>query len=425
MTGVRSVVKTNLIPRAAKILTTVNTRGVMLRFYHCSEQVYDEPLPCEWYDRSLSKLTKWSHSLKNVDVIDGKLVNVDNDSRVYDDNLEEKLYAFKSLARTFIGGPSMQESIKNNVVRALGDVRCDDQRVFCFSKASEREAITVDLLKKVSEFLNVSAQQRKLVRQAICEQVTKYPIWIGAIEEILNGLRCEIDEMSCRCSSKEIRMAQQIVTTCQKFLENATCYDPESTSWMRLAPAKGVESHDSHKWEGVLEMFDDLIDCLSEERKLTSEVKKFEVMKEGLYQIRDVFIDKNIGYKEARHQESLVHKKLTKTLGHSSRCVFTLLLYYLYENIWDIDVEVCGGLYAIGNGDKFRLCMGKILTSDEHNMLQSGVKQLSRALGLFKFVWETARMKGDLEVQGHLWCIGAKNKSFTYRNNMFLLHSIS
>lgn len=120
-----------------------------------------------------------------------------------------------------------------------------------------------------------------------------------------------------------------------------------------------------------------------------------------------------------------MHKKLTKTLGHSSRCVFTLLLYYLYENIWDIDVEVCGGLYAIGNGDKFHLCMGKILTSDEHNMLQSGVKQLSRALGLFKFVWETARMKGDLEVQGHLWCIGAKNKSFTYRNNMFLLHSIS
>ncbi|XP_075106514.1 uncharacterized protein LOC107829157 [Nicotiana tabacum] len=168
-----------------------------------------------------------------------------------------------------------------------------------------------------------------------------------------------------------------------------------------------------------------VINCLSEETKLTWEVKKLEVMKEGLYQIRDVLIDKSIGYKETRHQESLVHKKLTKTLGHSSRCVFTLLLYYLYGSIWDIEVEVCGGLYAIGHGDKFRLCMGKILTSTEQNILQSGVKQLSRVLGLFKFVGETAGMKGDLEVQGHLCCVGAENKSFTYRNNLFFLHSIS
>lgn len=410
----------NLIPRA-KILTA-KTSGVM-RFYHCSEQVQDESLPSEWYMKAFSKLTKLSNLLKNVDLVDGKLVNVNDHLRVYDESLEQKLSSFKSLARTFIGCPSMQEMMKRNVVQALADVQCDQP--FGFSIASERESITVDSLTKVSNFLNVSAQQRKLVRQSICAQVTKYPIWTGAVEEILYGLKSDIDFLNCRCPSKEIRMAQQIVTTCEKFLENATSYDPESTSWMCLAPAKGVESPASHKWEGVLEMFSDLINCLNEETKLTSGVKKLEVMKEGLYQIRDVFIDKNIGYKEARHQESLVHKKLTKSLGHSSRCVFTLLLYYLYGSIWDIDVEVCGGLYGIGCGDKFRLCMGKILTSYEQNMLQSGVKQLSRALGLFKFVWETAGMKGDLEVQGHLWCIGAKNKSFTYRNNLFLLHSIS
>lgn len=316
----------------------------------------------------------------------------------------------------------MQEMMKKNVVQALGDVQCDQP--VCFSKDVERESMTVDSLTKVSNFLNLSAQQRKLVRQSICAQVTKYPVWTGAVEEILNGVKSNVDFLNCRCPSKEIRMAQQIVTSCQKFLETATSYDPESTSWMRVAPAKGMESPGSHKWEGVLEMFIDLIDCLSEETKLTLEVKKLEVMKEGLYQIKDVFIDKNIGYKEARHQESLVHKKLTKTLGHSSRCVFTLLVYYLYGSIWDVDVEVCGGLYAVGRGDKFRLCMGKILMSDEQNMLQNGVKQLNRALGLFKFVWETAGMKGDVELQGHLWCIGAKNKSFTYRNNMFLLHSI-
>ncbi|XP_019258818.1 PREDICTED: uncharacterized protein LOC109237031 [Nicotiana attenuata] len=193
-------------------------------------------------------------------------------------------------------------------------------------------------------------------------------------------------------------MAQQIVTTCQKLLESATSYDPESTSWMHLAPAKGAESPTSHKWEDVLEMFLDLTNCLSEETKLTSEVKKLEVMKEGLYQIRDVLIDKSTRYKKL-----------------ATRRVY----------IWDIEVEVCGGLYAIGHGDKFRLCMGKILTSTEQNILQRGVKQLSRVLGLFKFVWEIAGMKGDLEVQGHLWCIGAENKSFTYRNNLFFLHSIS
>ncbi|XP_009803227.1 uncharacterized protein LOC107831447 [Nicotiana tabacum] len=410
----------NLIPRA-KILIA-NKSGLM-RFYHCSEEVHEEALPSEWYEKAFTKLTKLSHLLKHVDFVDGKLVNVNDRARVYDESLEQKMFTFKLLARTFIGCPSMQEMMKQNMMRALADAQSDHPMYF--SKASERESITIDSLTKVSNFLNVSAQQKKLVRQSICAQVTKYPIWTGALEEILNGLNSEIDFLNSRCPSKEINMAQQIVTTCQKFLENATSYDPESTSWMRLAPAKGVESPTSHKWEDVLEMFIDLTNCLSEEIKLTSEVKKLEVMKEGLYQIRDVSIDKNIGYKETRHQESLVHKKLSKTLGHSSRCVFSLLLYYLYGSIWDIEVEVCGGLYAIGRGDKFRLCMGKILTSNEENTVQSGVKQLSRVLGLFKFVWETAGMKGDLEVQGHLWCIGAENKLFTYRNNLFLLHSIS
>ncbi|OIT40237.1 PREDICTED: uncharacterized protein LOC109237037 [Nicotiana attenuata] len=183
--------------------------------------------------------------------------------------------------------------MKKNVMEALADAQCD-QPVY-FSKASKRESITIDSLTKVSNFLNVSAQQRKLVRHSICAQVTKYPIWTRALEEILNGLKSERDFLYRNCPSKEIKMAQQIVTTSQKFLESATSYDPESTSWMRLSPAKGAESPTSHKWEDVLEMFLDLINCLSEETKLTSEVKKLEVMKEGLYQIRDVLIDKSIG----------------------------------------------------------------------------------------------------------------------------------
>jgi len=201
-----------------------------------------------------------------------------------------------------------------------------------FSKASERESITIDSLTKVSNFLIVSAQQKKLVRQSVCAQVTKYPIWTGVLGEILIGLKSEIDFLNSRCPSKEIKMAQQIVATCQKFLESATSYDPESTSWMRLAPAKGAESPTSNKWEDVLEMFLDLINCLSEETKLTSEVKKLEVMKEGLYQIRDVLIDKSIGYKETRHQESLVHKKLSKTLGQEVSYDGETLLSELQHN---------------------------------------------------------------------------------------------
>ncbi|XP_075101899.1 uncharacterized protein LOC142177324 [Nicotiana tabacum] len=175
---------------------------------------------------------------------------------------------FKSAARTFVGCPSMQEMMKKNVMETLADSQYD-QPVY-FSKAGEMESITIDSLTKKSNFLNVSAQQKKLVR----------------------------------CPSKEIKMAQQMVVTCQKFLESAASYDPESTSWMCLARAKGAESPTSNKWEDVLEMFLDLINCLSEETKLTLEVKKLEVMKEGLYQIRDVLIDKSIGYKETRHQES-------------------------------------------------------------------------------------------------------------------------
>ncbi|MED6136758.1 hypothetical protein PIB30_058824 [Stylosanthes scabra] len=134
-----------------------------------------------------------------------------------------------------------------------------------------------------------------------------------------------------------------------------------------------------------------------------------EVLKEGLLQIKDILIDNSIGYKEARHQESLVQKKLSKTLGHSSRCLFTLLLYYLYGIVSDIEVDMAGGIYK-SESDKYYLYMRRILTSDSEKMVGRGVKQLDRALSLFKFVWETAEMKGHLDLQGHLWCVGEYNR---------------
>ncbi|KAL0323686.1 UNVERIFIED_CONTAM: hypothetical protein Scaly_2335700 [Sesamum calycinum] len=194
---------------------------------------------------------------------------------------------------------------------------------------------------------------------------------------------------------------------------------------MRLTPTKGANSPYSPKWEDALEMSIDLVNCLSDETELASHVSKLEVMKEGLYQIRDVLIDKNIGYKESRHQENLVQKKLTKTLGHSSRCLFTLLLYYLHGTVKDVEIEVRGGLHVIGGGRNFCLYMGKILTLDEETVVWNGMRQLDRALRLFKFVWEAAGMKGDLELQGHLWCVGAQSRPLQYRGIIYFLHGIN
>ncbi|CAH9076758.1 unnamed protein product [Cuscuta europaea] len=393
--------------------------------YHCLEEPKLESFSSDWYEKAFSKLSMLSHLLNNVDVINGRTVNVIDESIIEDDVLLENMHLFKSLARDFIGCPFVQEIIKKNIIMSLGSNAKENQQLPCFNQAGEREPMTVDSLTKVSEILNISAQQRKVVRATICPQVTQHQIWTGALEVILDKLKSEMEYLDSKFPSKETKMAKQIVLSCLKVLDIAISYNPDSSSWMRVAPTRDANSPPtSHKWEDILEMFIDLADGLSEVSKLSLEIRKIEVMKEGLYQIRDIQIDKNIGYRENRHQESLVQKILTKRLGHSSRCLFTLLTYYLYGSVNDIEVEVRGGLYAVGHGDKFRLCMGKILTSYEDKMLLRGVKQLERALGLFKFIWETARVKGDLELQGHLWCIGTHSRSLTYRGTTFLLHGI-
>ncbi|KAM1200807.1 hypothetical protein ACFX2I_017035 [Malus domestica] len=104
-----------------------------------------------------------------------------------------------------------------------------------------------------------------------------------------------------------------------------------------------------------------LIVWLKKERELLVSVAKLEVMKEGLSQVKDVLTPRSIGHKEVRHQESLVQKKLTKTLGHSSQCLFTLLFFYLYGHVRDIEVDVRGGVYRCGSENDLCLCMGRIV----------------------------------------------------------------
>ncbi|XP_050365121.1 uncharacterized protein LOC126783661 [Argentina anserina] len=394
--------------------------NVML--YHGSEESHVETLPAEWYRNAFPKLSKLTRLLKDVDFVDGRLFNVADSSVIVNARVEHKMVAFKSLARVFIGSPLVQQKLWNNVVGWSGGRGCNP--FVCFSKPSERQPLVVKSMSVVGSIMNITAQQRQKVRVKIAPQVTQHGIWTGALEEILNGLKCELDCMDGQCSSRGMRIGQQIVCSCLKFLADASVsYGDDSASWMRLSTAKITDSSSLPKWEDLLEMFNDVIDCLKYDGELLHYLTKVEVMKEGLSQIKDVLVDKSIGFKEVRHQESLVHKKLSKTLGHSSKCLFTLLLYYLYGHVRDIEVDLSGGLYSISD-KSLCLCMGRIVTSDEETMIWSGVKQLDRALGLFKFVWETAGMEGGLQLQGHIWCVGAENRILTYRGNTFFVHGI-
>ncbi|THU64519.1 hypothetical protein C4D60_Mb01t27310 [Musa balbisiana] len=219
-------------------------------------------------------------------------------------------------------------------------------------------------------------------------------------------------------------MGEQILFSCIKFLTDIKgSSSASSPSWMRPAPLNKVEkSLPSRKWEEVLDMFVDLSKVLGQEQNLTYHLSKLDIMKEGLYQIKDFLVERDISHKEVRRQDYLVQKKLTKSLGHSSKCLFTLLLYYLHGTIRDIEVEVTGGIYECG-GTTY-LYIGKILHSSDEGSIRSGIMQLNRALSVYQLVWQTAAMDGVLELQGHLWCPEAEERSLTYRGNVYHIHRL-
>ncbi|KAJ0238048.1 Exosome complex exonuclease [Hirschfeldia incana] len=376
--------------------------------YHSSvDDSYKEALPCEWYKKKLPLLTKLTTSLREFDLVDGKLEDI-NGVIIYDDHIKQRMQAFKSLARIFIGSPPLQQKLK--------------EHGRFFNKESEREPFVVSSLTKVCNFLDISAQQRKLVRSTVCSQVTQYRIWRGALEDVLNGLKEEVEHgETTRGGTK---LGQQVILSCLKFLsESSVSYEDESsTSWMRPVPARYAKANASAKWEDVLDMVNDLRRYL--EHDDFYHMEKLLSMKEGLLQIKDVFLDNTIGFREVRHQEHLVYRKLSKMLGSPSPCLFTLLMYFLYGRVRDIEVDLCGGFHKEKSG-VFSLSLGRVLTSGDEKMLGRGIKQLDRALGLFEFVWETAGMKESINLQGHLWCLGAEERTITYRGKTFFLHDLS
>ncbi|KAL3745395.1 hypothetical protein ACJRO7_014494 [Eucalyptus globulus] len=186
------------------------------------------------------------------------------------------------------------------------------------------------------------------------------------------------------------KMGGHILSVCLEFLnETSSSFHRNSSAWMCVSPAKRTESSATRYWEDDLEMFDDFISS----------------MKEGLSQIRDVVVDRCIRYQDARHQESLVPRELTKTLGYSFPSLFTL--------------HLSGGNWGHGEDSKCCLDMRRILASNEVNIVWNEAKHLHEALGHFRFVWETARAEGVLKLQGHSWCVGAEDKTITYKGNPF------
>ncbi|AED93455.1 hypothetical protein ISN44_As05g024000 [Arabidopsis suecica] len=386
--------------------------------YHPSVDSYEDVLPHEWYETKLPVLKKLNRALRDVDLVDGKLEDI-NGVIVYDDGITKKMQAFKSLARIFIGSPSIQQKLREE-----GRFKFP-----FFGSESEREPLVVNSLTKVCNFLNVSAQQRKLVRSTVCSQVTQYRIWRGTLEDILNGLKEEVDWLvEHREMSQGRVLAQQVILSCLRFLsESSVSFEVEkSTSWMRPVPARYAKANASAKWEDVLDMVNDLRRYLEHDEEITVlyHLDKLVSMKEGLLQIKDVFLDNTIGFREVRHQEHLVYRKLSKLLGSPSPCLFALVMYFLYGRVRDIEVDLCGGFYK-EKSEFLCLSMGRILTSTDEKMLERGMKQLDRALGLFEFVWETAGMKETLNLQGHLWCLGAEERSITYRGKTFFVHDLS
>uniref|UniRef100_A0A1D1XED6 Ribosome-recycling factor n=1 Tax=Anthurium amnicola TaxID=1678845 RepID=A0A1D1XED6_9ARAE len=388
------------------------------QYEHPEEE--EELLPAEWYKAAYPKLIKLACALKNVDQIDEKLINVGDGLAITDDHVITGMHMFKSLARAFIGSPSMQEALKNTAASASPGSPATDS---CFVAGREREPMTLNSLTTVCNLLNISAQQRKSVRLSVCPQVTKHHIWRGALEEVLKNLGSELRTLRAR--SPAMHMGEQIASSCIRFLADTTGPSQQETPlWMQLAPEKKADKPvQMRKWAEVLEMFGDLTRWLDKEEKLAGPLSKIEVMKEGLYQIKDLLVEREIGYKEARRQDCLVQKLLSKNLGHSSKCLFTLLLYYLYGSVGDLEVDACGFYACNRAGGSNRLCAGKFLTSDDQRMVQSNLKQLDRTLGVFKFVWETAGMKGVLEMQGHIWCVGAEESCLMYRGNRFFVHN--
>ena len=116
----------------------------------------------------------------------------------------------------------------------------------------------------------------------------------------------------------------------------------------------------------------------------------------------------------------------------------------LYGTVRDMGVHV-GKCISGKGGRNVAIHAAKFLTDGDELMARSSVKQLSCALGVFRFVWEAVNTgcdsanhngkdvvvkkknedaRGVLELQRHLWSCGVEDKTVTYRGDVFFLPHI-
>ncbi|KAL5204781.1 hypothetical protein ABZP36_009652 [Zizania latifolia] len=382
------------------------------------EEDHAPPPSRRWYPAAYARLVRLAGSQRGVERGDGSPRHTATGSIVADAHVIARMGEFDALAARFAAGqrPPPQPPLK---------------------------VTSLSSLTRVCDLLGVSAQRRKSVRLTICPQVTQHHVWRGALEEVLRDLRADMSSLDRPCPATY--MAEQIASTCTHFLSGTADSSP---SWMRPTPFNkpAVAPPAAKTWQEVLDMFTDLAKSLEGDPRLAGHAQKVAAMKEGLYQIRDIVVERDIAFKEARRRDCLVQRKLSKSLGHSSKCLYTLLLFYLHGTVRDIEVHAGKRLSGKG-GKNVNVHAAKFLTNGDESAVRSGVKQLSRALGVFRFVWEAAHAdhgdandngkgalvkkgNGDaakclLKLQGHIWGLGVEEKAVTYRGDVFHVHEFS
>lgn len=378
------------------------------------------PLSRRWFHAAYARLLRHAGSLRGVDHADGLPRHAATGFPVACPHTAARATHFDALAAEFVAATAA--STRGHPPPKL--------------KATSLSSLTC-----VCDLLCVSAQRRKSVRLTVCPQVTQHHVWRGALEAVIWDLQADMASLDLDTLSPASPMAEQIASACARFLsDTATSSSP---SWMRPTPFKkpGEPLPPAKKWQEVLEMFTDLARSLETADRLAGHAQKVEAMKEGLYQIRDIIIERDIAFKEARRQDCLVQRKLSKSLGHSSRCLYTLLLFYLYGTVQDMELHV-GKCVSCKGGKSFAVHAAKFLTDDDEFAVRSCVKQLSRALNVIRFVWEAAHTdcgasddngkdvvkkksedaKGLLDLQGHLWGFGVEETTVIYRGDVFYVH---
>jgi hypothetical protein len=378
--------------------------------YHRKKQMKEDTQLSKQEESSSSTLGSLGKGLKNIDLIDGRLAKVADNSIVYDVRIRHEMQEFKHRAQNFISSRlSMQDSwaLNNSGKHAL------------HLEPGERVSITFDSLKAVSDYVGLSVQQRRLVKKAITPQVIQYDNWRKSLEVLVRQLKTDLEAIDK--PSKEVQVGKEATARCTQLLRESL-YLSETPSWVKLTSDKKVHVPSS-KWGDVLELFEIISNVLRGVENLDFYVTALNGMKEGLCLTKYLWLDNDISLQQMHHRQSLIKHKFSQKLGHTSNCLFTLLVFYLFQSVGTIKVDIAGKLYDGGDNNLY-ICMGEIVTSADRKMLWRAIKHLDKALSLVKFIYETADMRKKLKLEGHIWTLGTQENMLEYRGNPFFIHGI-